>query len=308
MPINVLEINKRSEALFRIEDKLNLITKQLGDLDLASISKQLRELADIQNSNRKVNLHTEGQLQNDISQLISAVEQRFENQFLQFESLLSIYNSLPYLRLLPATRGWAGSPDFLAKIIELILKMKPRFVLEASSGVSTVVIGLALKLNNQGKAISLDHEELYAKITTENIEFNNISDVSNVIHCPLKEYKTFDKSWTWYEIANLNLPEKIDLLIIDGPPGKTQYLARYPAVPLLHQCFADRTLIVLDDANRNDEIIVVQKWITFLENNNFRVSVSEFKNFEKGMVILEVSRPVFNNFRFYDVLPNAEQD
>ena len=191
---------------------------------------------------------------------------------------------------MPPTRGWAGSPDFLTKIAEVIFKEKPRFVLEASSGVSTIIIGLALKLNNHGKAISLEHESFYANITNEYIEVNEIGNITNVKYCPLRDYNSFEQTWKWYETDNLNLTEKIDLLVIDGPPRSTQFLARYPAVSLLHEYFSDRTLILLDDSSRNDEIITIQKWIDFLENNNFKVVVTQFNNFEKGMVILEARR------------------
>jgi hypothetical protein len=290
MPIKISNISKRGEDLLRIEKKLDFLSQQLANLDFEPLTKPLKEIVQIQELNSTMNLKNEEQFKSEVLNLISTVENNFENQFLQFESLLSIYNSLPNLKLLPATRGWAGSPDFLAKITEVIIKEKPRFVLELSSGVSTIIIGLALKLNNYGKVISLDHERLYAKITTENIAVNEIGDNTNIKHCPLREYNGFEQAWKWYEINNLDLTERIDLLIIDGPPGSTQFLARYPAVPLLHEYFSDRVLILLDDANRNDEVITVQKWISFLENINFKVAVTKFNNFEKGMVILDVCR------------------
>lgn len=288
--IHISKITKRSERLLRIEKKLDFLSQQLDNLDFDSLTKPLREFVQIQVLKNNMDLKTADQFKNELPGLISAIEQKLEIQFLQFESLLYIYNALPNLKLLPATRGWAGSPDFLAKITEVILKEKPRFVLEASSGVSTIIIGLALKLNDYGKAISLEHDSLYTAITKENIDVNGIGDVSNVKHCPLRDYNSLEQTGKWYETDNLNLTERIDILIIDGPPKSTQFLARYPAVPLLHHYFSNRALILLDDANRNDEVITVQEWIKFLENNNFKVAVSEFNNFEKGMVILEVCR------------------
>lgn len=290
IPIHVSRLSKRSDDLLRIESKLDLVTKQLDNLNLESFTEKLSGLNQNQAFTNKIDGQVGEEIKSNFSLLTTSIEQRFENQFLQFESLLSIYKSLPNLKHLPATRGWAGSPDFLAKLIELIIKEKPHTVLEASSGVSTVVIGLALKLNNYGKVISLDHEELYAKSTIGNVKSNEISDVANIIHCPLRNYNIFDQNWIWYETESLNLSEEIDLLVIDGPPGSTQHLARYPAIPLLHQYFSDRTLIVLDDANRNDEVIIIQKWVEFLKNKAFKVSVIKFNNFEKGLVVLEVCR------------------
>ena len=215
---------------------------------------------------------------------------KFEIQFLQTESLLAIYNRLPTLKLLPPTRGWVGSPDFLAKISELIIKKKPSLILETGSGVSTIVIGAALEANKKGKVISLDHNEFHSKVTKSNIELNDIVDQTEVMFSGLVEYDINGQNWKWYDTNLLEFSEKIDMLIIDGPPGSTQSLARYPAVPLLHHYFSDKMIILLDDANRKDEVVIVQKWIAFLEANSFKVVSSTFERFEKGLVLLEVAR------------------
>ncbi|MBK9330321.1 MAG: class I SAM-dependent methyltransferase [Sphingobacteriales bacterium] len=288
IPRNLANISRQSNNLIGLENKLQALNQKLNDLDLASISKKLDTLS--QNLANDTNTQKKESGNIEISELFSKIQEGFENQFLQFESLLSIYNSLPNLKFLPATRGWAGSPDFLAKIVELILKEKPRFVLEASSGVSTVLIGLTLKSNNFGTSLSLDHDSYYAETTRENLEVNTIGNISAVKHCPLYNYIVSGQDWKWYQTESLNLTEKIDMLIIDGPPRKTQNLARYPAIPLLHEYFSDRVLILIDDAKRNDEIIIVEKWIKFLESNGYHVNIKHYNNYEKGMVILESIR------------------
>jgi hypothetical protein len=47
----------------------------------------------------------------------------------------------------------------------------------------------------------------------------------------------------------------------------------------------------LDDTKRVDEKIIINNWITFLQNKNFEVHSIHYDNFEKGMVLLEVIRP-----------------
>ena len=283
-------IHERDGDLMRIEGKLDLLTQQLAQLGTKPLANQPAGSGIFKATQVQKELHTEVIQSGLAHDLISITNQRFENQFLQFESLLSIYNSLTNLKLLPPTRGWAGSPDFLAKIIEVIFKEKPAFILEASSGVSTVIIGLALKLNNHGKVTSLDHEARYADITRESVKVNEAQSTVIVKHCPLTDYDIIGQSWKWYDIEGVDLTRKIDMLVIDGPPRTTQFLARYPAVPLLHNHFADKALILLDDANREDEVIIVGKWIAFLEASSYKVEVHTFNHFEKGMVMLEVCR------------------
>ena len=263
----------------RIDNKIDLLNQRFNELDL-NFNKEketspllIQELSKI----------TELTISTEITEV-------FENHFLQIESLLSIYNSLPNLKYLPATRGWAGSPDFLNKIIEVILKHKPRFVLEASSGVSSIVIGLALKKNNYGKSLSFEHDISYSKVTRKNINVNEIEDVSTVMDCPINDYLIEGETWKWYETEGLTFTDKIDLLIIDGPPRTTQNFARYPAIPILHKQFSDNVIILLDDAKRPDEIVILEKWIVFLKKHNYEVTFTQFNNYEKGMVILEINR------------------
>lgn len=278
LPLNVLSI---VNEMNRIDSNIDLLNQKIDNLN--TVLTKIGEAC----------LHSSQEVsQSSKLQISSAINNVFENHFLQIEALLSIYHSLPNIKYLPSTRGWAGSPDFLNKIVEIILKEKPRFVLEAGSGVSSVIIGLALQMNQFGEALSLDHDSYYAENTRDNLKLNGIEHFSTVKHCPIQDYTTNEEIWKWYNTEDLNLPEKIDMLVIDGPPRITQILARYPAIPFLHSFFADRVLILLDDAKRNDEVITVEKWIMYLENNNFRIKVNNLDNFEKGMIILEVFRNI----------------
>jgi hypothetical protein len=281
MPVNSSSVSKNMKYLRQIENKIDLLTQRVNDLSMCSPSEKQESRPSFQELIKSENLL--------ISTGISCV---FENLFLQIEALLSIYNSLPNLKYMPATRGWAGSPDFLNKIIEIILKQKPRFVLEASSGVSSVLIGLALKINNSGKALSFEHDTSYAEITRKNIELNDIGDISIIIDCPLNDYLIDGETWKWYETKDLTFADKIDLLIIDGPPRETQYLARYPAIPLLYKYFSNNVIILLDDANRPDELIIIEKWIEFFEKEGCKIKIERYINYEKGMILLNINRKI----------------
>ncbi|MFY7936480.1 MAG: hypothetical protein ACOVOQ_03805 [Flavobacterium sp.] len=217
---------------------------------------------------------------------------QIENQFLQLESLVSLYNSLPQLKFLPETRGWAGSPDFLNKIVEVIIKQKPKLIVEASSGVSTIVIGLALKMNNCGKSLSLEHNATYTESTRKNIEINQIKDVTSILNFPIVEYVIENETWKWYKTDSFNITEKIDLMIIDGPPRTTQNLARYPAIPLLFHHFSNNFKVLLDDAKRQDEMLILEKWIEFLKKKGCIIDIEYLSNFEKGLVILNVKKEI----------------
>lgn len=288
IPRNLTNVSSQSNSIIKLENKLEAISQKLNELDIQSILKKLDTHS--RNHLNGANIKNKTLINLELNELVSKIQEGFENNFLQVESLLFIYNSLPNLKFLPTTRGWAGSPDFLAKIVELILKEKPLFVLEAGSGVSSVIIGLALKLNNHGESISLEHDITYANITSQNISINEIEMNSVVEHSPIIEYDNFDQKWKWYDINQLKFSNKIDMLIVDGPPRITQKLARYPAIPILHDYFSDSFTILIDDSKRYDEAIIIKKWIVFLETNKYKAKIENFINYEKGMTILRVFR------------------
>jgi hypothetical protein len=277
--------------LSRIENKLDAINIQLEKLiQHTSLSDSSIQIEDVRSTSK----HDLNSQNNQFSYYSivnkTMVREILDNQFLQIEALTSIYESLPNLKFLPATRGWAASPDFLSKIIEMMLHNKPQLVLEAGSGTSTIVIGLALELIGSGKSISIDHLTAFKEITSKNLQINHINANTQIYHCPLVDYEILSENWKWYDISKIVFDCSIDMLVIDGPPGSIQPFARFPAIPLLSQYFSDRTIILLDDANRNDETIIIKKWIKYLNDHDFKVVISSFKNFEKGLVMLDVTR------------------
>lgn len=288
IPRNLANISNQSNNLKLLANRLEVLSQKLNDLEIDSISKQTERLSEEQANGNNIKITDSKKFEN--GELISKIQGGFENQFLQLESLLAIYHFLPNLKFLPATRGWAGSPDFLAKIVELILKEKPLFVLEAGSGVSSVIIGLALKLNNYGESISLEHEIDYANRTSQNMVLNQVEGLSIIKYCPLKAYDIQNKKWKWYEINELRFTNKIDMIVVDGPPRHTHELARYPAIPILHKYFAERFSILLDDSKRDDEAIIIENWIIFLRSLDYEVKVENLGSYEKGMTILRVDK------------------
>jgi hypothetical protein len=65
----------------------------------------------------------------------------------------------------------------------------------------------------------------------------------------------------WYSLSSLADVNDLDVLLVDGPPGSTGALARFPAYPLLREKLAPSALILIDDVHRNDERSAVDKWI-----------------------------------------------
>ena len=184
-------------------------------------------------------------------------------------------------------RGWAVSPDFATVIVSLMREAKPRCIVEAGSGVSTLIVGYSLKRQGGGMIVSLDQDERYAKITQANVVRHGLEEFVSVRHAPLKRVPIKGKDWLWYDPEKIADLESIDMVIVDGPPGNVQRLARYPALPILADKLSDKAVIVLDDCFRHAEKEILMKWLA-----DYPAFTSETVGTEKGTVILRKSESV----------------
>jgi predicted O-methyltransferase YrrM len=179
----------------------------------------------------------------------------------QIDALFSIHALIDIRHPLPTMRGWPVSPDFVKLLISLILDEKPETIVETGSGVSSIVAGYCLEINGRGTLVSYDHDKKYADVSSKNIESHGLEKVVSVVHAPLREIKVRDDSFTWYDPRCITVQNKIDLLVIDGPPGHLQRMARYPALPLFFDRLSDHAIVLLDDASREDEKENVERWL-----------------------------------------------
>lgn len=205
--------------------------------------------------------------------------------FWQLQSLDGLYRDLKFTRALPLTRGWAASPDFLSVLARHALDHRPRIIVECGSGVSTVVLARCMQLNGAGRVVALDHDAHYAEETRRNLERHGLSEWAEIIHAPLQKRARGADEWNWYDLRNF--PDvRIDMLVVDGPPMPLGKMIRYPAGPVLFPRLSSTAAVFLDDAGREDERRIVERWIA--ENADFRVEKIQC---EKGCVLLRSSTP-----------------
>ena len=184
--------------------------------------------------------------------------------YAQVEALLSLHNVIRFKHPLPPMRGWSISPDFALILISVIRAHRPRVIVELGSGVSTIICGYVLEGLGAGRLISLEHVPVFAEISSRAIQLHELSPIAQIKHAPLRTLELPSGTWQWYDPACLNGIEahSVDLVIVDGPPGHTQPLARYPAIPALHKWMRSGALVLVDDANRPDEKRMVDRWLS----------------------------------------------
>lgn len=126
-------------------------------------------------------------------------------------------------------------------------------VLECGSGLTTVVLGL-LARRNGFDVVTLEHDPNWHARITETLARLGLDRV-RVHLAPLQRYGTFD----WYDVSDLPDTQDFDLVVCDGPPGKTRG-GRVGLMPLMGDRLADDAVILLDDTRRKRERRAIDLW------------------------------------------------
>ena len=179
----------------------------------------------------------------------------------EIEALIDIRALVPARTTMPSTQGWAASPITISALVREIIDTKPSLVVEIGSGGSSVWVGYCLERQGGGRCISLEHDEEYAAKTRADVARHGLEQYVEVVHCPLTAVDVAGETFQWYDLSKVEGLEGIDIVFVDGPPGTTGPLARYPALPVLRDRCAPGARFILDDAARPDERAIVQRWV-----------------------------------------------
>ncbi|MGB6570243.1 MAG: class I SAM-dependent methyltransferase [Trebonia sp.] len=182
--------------------------------------------------------------------------------FGQLEALQNLNAILPTSDVLPATRGWAASPDLLLALVDLVITERPSLIVECGSGASTLWLALALRrFGIDGRIIALDHDPVFSGKTRDFLARHDVLDLAEVRDAPLENFSLDGETYSWYARTAWEDLAGIDLLFVDGPPAATGHQARYPALPLLNKSLSPIATIVLDDLIVPDMREVLPRWL-----------------------------------------------
>lgn len=247
-----------------------------GSGDRGDDLRELRELLDRQA--RAV----EG-LTAEVRALHERMDAVARREFHQYEALLNLHRLVSVRAAVPPSREWAASPDFLLLLASLVQDLRPRLVVELGSGTSTVWLAYALEaFDAPGRVVSIDHEARFCDRTRDALGAHRLDHLAEVRQAPLIDLEIDGKSWRWYDQARLADLAGCDLLVVDGPPGDLATLARYPALPLLHDILSPYARVVVDDYQRPEEREMVARWLENLTG----WELVEYGHHEKGTAVL----------------------
>jgi predicted O-methyltransferase YrrM len=194
--------------------------------------------------------------------LYNDVKTEIQQTFRQLEALQNLSAVLPANDVLPATRGWASSPDLLMVLVDLVITERPSLVVECGSGASTLWLALAMRrFEIDGRIIALDHDPVFGGKTRDLLARHDVRDLAEVRDAPLESFSLDGETYSWYARWAWEGLRGIDLLFVDGPPATTGHQARYPALPLLSGSLSPVAIAVLDDLVVPDMQEVLRLWL-----------------------------------------------
>lgn len=209
----------------------------------------------------------------DIAKLMIDNKKSSMTAYRQTQALIQLTQLLDFKSPIPPTRSWAASPDLLLTITEIVRKYRPGLVVELGSGVSTLVAAKA----GARKVVSIDNSGEFGGKTISLLKDHKVRGV-DVRIAPLQPYAN---GFTWYDTSMIKDLKKIDLLIIDGPPGSKNPEARYPALAEFKDKLSSKAVIIIDDVHREGERKLAEDFAKAMPNHQLVIL-----DHEKGTAVI----------------------
>lgn len=174
---------------------------------------------------------------------------RYECQDIRAQQALSVIT-------LKAPLPWSSPTLTAITIAQVLFEIRARGcrnIVECGCGISTVYIAWLLRYLGDGKVYAIEHEGPWAALVQAVLDENDLAEHVQIIRAPLRKDTFGNRTVRWYQRSALTdilaLP-RIDLLMVDGPPQKTDRFARYPALPVFWNQLHRDSVVILDDTRR----------------------------------------------------------
>lgn len=150
--------------------------------------------------------------------------------------------------------GMSAQEEYLTAVVANAMTTKGP-ILECGSGLSTVILRLIAERRHLD-VWSLEEDSEYASQVAARMA--RLHAASRIVHSPLTGYGEYD----WYALPP-DLPTGFTLVVCDGPSQRCRG-GRYGLVPLMLDRLAPGCTILLDDAMRVTEQMILMRWTKHL--------------------------------------------
>lgn len=177
---------------------------------------------------------------------------------------------------LPNLGSWKADVFYLAAILDHVRTLRPANVVELGAGASSLIAARALQMEGAGTLTAFDQHPAFVEGTATWLSSLGIS--ADLRAAPLGPPPG---GWpgAWYQLSGL--PDRIDLLLVDGPHWSLHPFVRgaaehlFPRIPV-------GGVVLLDDGARPGERIVMARWQKRWPNFRFRLLSGGTKGLVRG--------------------------
>ncbi len=148
--------------------------------------------------------------------------------------------------------GWSALEEFLLYSLKRALECNGP-ILECGSGLTTILLGVIAQ--RSGNTVwSLEQHQVWGERVSKYLKKYGIHSVHLCVN-NLQDYGNF----SWYSPPLESMPDMFSLVVCDGPPGNTRG-GRYGLLPVMKPRLAPGSVILLDDAAREQERVIATRW------------------------------------------------
>lgn len=157
---------------------------------------------------------------------------------------------------------WSALEEYLKACLEVGWQAKGP-ILECGSGLSTLLLGVAAQ--RTGNVVwTLEHNATWGERVKRYLSNYGIDSVHLYVDA-LRDYGDF----CWYNPPLDSIPNNFSVVICDGPPGDTRG-GRFGLLPIMKPRLSRGCVILLDDAARADEQVILRRWAAEL-NTEYQI-------------------------------------
>jgi len=134
------------------------------------------------------------------------------------------------------------------------------YLVELGAGVSTLVLAHLLpRLFDDAHLISIEGNESYARQLGDQIKSYKLDNAVSLHHVPYAN--GYDDCWFSRDsLRNTLNDKKVDILLVDAPPGVLCPRARQPAIPFFLSYLKPNSVVFLHDTRRQEEAAIAEAW------------------------------------------------
>lgn len=207
---------------------------------------------------------------------------RLAHRVAQVEARLVLTQLVPDPDIWLDFTNYSARPDFLLSVARETIRRRPFTIVELGAGVSTLIVATLLRdVVGRGRLYCLENDIAYAETVRGRLREKVLDQYATILDAPLCPLSS--GSGVWYDLRTVEqLPDTIDLLIVDGPAARYGKRVRVPALTILGSRLKRGAVVLLDDAKRPGERWVVREW-----QRLFSVVQVRAEGTERGLVIVE---------------------